>query len=171
MGTAVLNGVEVALWDLKGKIENKPVHELLGGCKFESLLCYAIGGFGPPFPLDLKTDEYYRLQFAQRKDLWKLRNGFGGEFVLDDHAGEVVRLLGGLLIKDFGLVEDEVVPARLKPQVRDRVLQADLRANGIDHPGALSSRGFGPPIQPAHSELFFADEQSPSEISSARTVR
>jgi galactonate dehydratase len=44
LGSIVLCGIEAALWDLKGKIENKPVYELLGGLKHDSLDCYATGG-------------------------------------------------------------------------------------------------------------------------------
>ncbi len=44
LGAIVLTGVEAALWDLKGKLENKPVHALLGGAKHEKLPAYATGG-------------------------------------------------------------------------------------------------------------------------------
>lgn len=51
LGLSVLNGIEAALWDLKGKVENKPVYELLGGTKHESLPTYASGG-PSNYPLD-----------------------------------------------------------------------------------------------------------------------
>ncbi|MFC5863664.1 mandelate racemase/muconate lactonizing enzyme family protein [Acidicapsa dinghuensis] len=35
-----IGGVDLALWDLKGKIEGKPVHELLGGAKRDRLPAY-----------------------------------------------------------------------------------------------------------------------------------
>ena len=38
---AALSGVEVALWDLRGKELDAPVHELLGGGRTESLVPYA----------------------------------------------------------------------------------------------------------------------------------
>ncbi len=44
LGSIVLCGIESALWDLKGKIEGKPVHVLLNGQQHESLPCYATGG-------------------------------------------------------------------------------------------------------------------------------
>lgn len=44
LGAVVLNGIEAALWDLKGKMYQLPVYELLGGRKHEALLCYATGG-------------------------------------------------------------------------------------------------------------------------------
>jgi L-alanine-DL-glutamate epimerase-like enolase superfamily enzyme len=37
LGLIVLNGIEAALWDLKGKLEGKPVHALLGGAKHAQL--------------------------------------------------------------------------------------------------------------------------------------
>ncbi|MEO6908349.1 MAG: DUF4838 domain-containing protein, partial [Abditibacteriaceae bacterium] len=55
---------------------------------FKSRTFFGTGGFGPTFALDPKVDQYYRLQFARREDLWKSRNGFGGEFILGGHAGE-----------------------------------------------------------------------------------
>lgn len=36
-----LSGIDIALWDIKGKAEGKPVHELLGGAKRDSVRAYA----------------------------------------------------------------------------------------------------------------------------------
>ena len=47
LGASVLNGIEAALWDLKGKLLGLPVYELLGGRKHERLLAYATGGPAP----------------------------------------------------------------------------------------------------------------------------
>jgi L-alanine-DL-glutamate epimerase-like enolase superfamily enzyme len=54
LGLTVINGIEAALWDLKGKIYGLPVYQLLGdgrgdgsgngGEKHENLPCYATGG-------------------------------------------------------------------------------------------------------------------------------
>ena len=43
VGVNVLAGIEAALWDLKGKMEELPVYELLGGRVHDRLLCYASG--------------------------------------------------------------------------------------------------------------------------------
>lgn len=40
----VLSGVEMALWDIKGKVAGKPVHNLLGGLAHDKLRLYASGG-------------------------------------------------------------------------------------------------------------------------------
>ncbi len=43
--TGALAGLDIALWDLKGKLFGQPVHKLLGGAWRTSLTCYAsIGG-------------------------------------------------------------------------------------------------------------------------------
>src|SRR5919199_1803017 len=36
-----LSGIDIALWDIKGKAEGKPVHELLGGAKRDRVRAYA----------------------------------------------------------------------------------------------------------------------------------
>lgn len=72
LGASVLSGIEAALWDLKGKVEGKPVCELLG--KYsptlpQKLLGYATGG-PSNFPTDRlaeKLDFYRSLGFVAAK--------------------------------------------------------------------------------------------------------
>jgi galactonate dehydratase len=65
LGASVLTGIEAALWDLKGKLLNQPVHALLGGRKFDKLACYATGGPSnyPKERLAKKIDHYFSLGF------------------------------------------------------------------------------------------------------------
>jgi L-alanine-DL-glutamate epimerase-like enolase superfamily enzyme len=65
LGVIVLNGIEAALWDLKGKLLDQPVHALLGGAKFDRLPCYATGGPAnyPKDKLAGKIDHYFSLGF------------------------------------------------------------------------------------------------------------
>jgi len=65
LGVIVLNGIEAALWDLKGKLLGLPVYELLGGRKFDRLPCYATGGPSnyPKARLAEKMDFYLSLGF------------------------------------------------------------------------------------------------------------
>jgi galactonate dehydratase len=63
----VLAGIEAALWDLKGKLENMPVYKLLSkGASYHSQLpCYATGG-PSNYPLDklaAKVEFYQSLGF------------------------------------------------------------------------------------------------------------
>lgn len=68
-GLTVLNGIEAALWDLKGKLEGKPVCQLLGGLRHEALDCYATGGPSnyPKEHLARKIDFYLSLGFRAFK--------------------------------------------------------------------------------------------------------
>jgi hypothetical protein len=56
--------------------------------------------------------------------------------------GEQVRLSGGPLVTDWKPVSDAAIKARLDPAVRDKVLQADLKAIGVTDYGDMSG-GFG----------------------------
>lgn len=69
LGLIVLNGIEAAMWDLKGKMLGKPVCELLGGSKHEKLLCYASGGPSnyPKEKLAKKIDSYISLGYRAIK--------------------------------------------------------------------------------------------------------
>ena len=42
---AALSGIDIALWDLKGKIMGQPLHRLLGGTTADRVPCYATGHY------------------------------------------------------------------------------------------------------------------------------
>ncbi len=69
LGPAVLAGIEAALWDLKGRLLDRPVYELLGGARHEQLLAYATGGPSnwPVDRLKQKVDSYLALGFRAFK--------------------------------------------------------------------------------------------------------
>jgi galactonate dehydratase len=48
LGSTALSGIDIALWDLKGKILGRPVYELLGGPLRPSLRVYANGWYTNP---------------------------------------------------------------------------------------------------------------------------
>ncbi len=61
VGVNVLAGIEGALWDLRGKIDKLPVHQLLGGRRHERLLGYATGSVSNyPWPNLIEKIERYR---------------------------------------------------------------------------------------------------------------
>ncbi len=72
--------------------------------------------------------------------------------------GEEVRLVGGREVKGWKPVKDPEILSRIDPAARGKVLQADLKAQGITDYGKLTSRGFGREIKPAALELFFNDK-------------
>ena len=41
IASMAISGVDIALWDIAGKVAGKPMHELLGGCKRERLVANA----------------------------------------------------------------------------------------------------------------------------------
>ena len=71
--------------------------------------------------------------------------------------GEEVRLTGGRKVAGFKPVTDPDVLSRIDEPSRGRILQADLKAQGITDFGEMRSRGFGRQIVPAGLELFFGD--------------
>ncbi len=79
----------------------------------------------------------------------------GAPLVWSACGNERARILGGRVITGFQPVTDESVRARLDDMARDKVLVADLRAQGIQDYGTLKSRGFARPAAPAQGELFF----------------
>ena len=71
---------------------------------------------------------------------------------------EPVRIVGGLEVKDWKPVNDEAILSRMDPACRGKVLQADLKAEGISDFGALKSYSWGGGRDTAPLELFFQDK-------------
>jgi len=70
--TAVIAGLEIALWDIKGKALDKPVYELLGGLVNEKLRSYTY-----LYPKDgdayQSTNVHYKANVAaeRAKEYWR----------------------------------------------------------------------------------------------------
>ena len=90
-------------------------------------------------------------------------------FALDDRdsattyraaPGAEVRIAGSIGIPNNALkpVTDPEVLSRLLPEVRGRVLEADLHALGVSNFGEIGPRGFRRPYIAAPLELFIDDE-------------
>lgn len=69
IGTHVLAGIEGALWDLRGKMDNVPVHHLLGGRLYDKLPAYATGSISnyPWTDLVQKFEQYQNAGFRAAK--------------------------------------------------------------------------------------------------------
>ena len=85
----------------------------------------------------------------------------GGRLTWAAWKDEEVRLTGGRQVVGWSKVTDPVILARLSPEAGTNVVQADLKALGINNFGSLKSRGFSRPTVPAHLELFFRGEPMP----------
>jgi thioredoxin-like negative regulator of GroEL len=70
------------------------------------------------------------------------------------YQGEQARVTGGVQVQGFEPVRDAAILARLPEEARGKVLQLDLKANGITQFGELKPHGFGSDGQPI-MELFF----------------
>jgi len=75
--------------------------------------------------------------------------------------GEEVRITGGKIITGWKPVTDPAVLDRLDPAARGKVLQVDLKAQGITDYGSLGGKFGGKPL--LRLELFFQDK--PMQIS------
>jgi L-alanine-DL-glutamate epimerase-like enolase superfamily enzyme len=73
---SVLSGVEMALWDICGKVAGKPVHALLGGAAHSRLLAYASGGTAA-WPAEAAVTQARRYMEAGYRAV-KLGTGFEG---------------------------------------------------------------------------------------------
>lgn len=69
----VIGGVEMALWDLKGKALGVPVYELLGGRAHQEIQAYASGGSNKPFD-DLKREMFGYVEKGYRNIKIRINN-------------------------------------------------------------------------------------------------
>ena len=74
------------------------------------------------------------------------------------YQDEEVRLIGGNQIDGFKPVTDPAILKRVDEKYRDKILQTDLRAQGITDFGKVSPKRFGGPAHSTGLELFFEDE-------------
>lgn len=111
-----IGGVDLALWDLKGKIEGKPVHALLGGAKRDRLPAY-----GTIYPM-ARTPEEVRAQVeeGQAKNLRHFK------FAADPWWLEDIPLTGRLLAAAREQAGDQahlIVDAALSYRTAEQGLQ------------------------------------------------
>ncbi len=67
---AALSGVDIALWDLKGKILDQPLYKLLGGSPTTEIPCYATGHYFR------QVDEDKAIDIILQEAAQNLENGF-----------------------------------------------------------------------------------------------
>ncbi|HEV2214776.1 MAG TPA: mandelate racemase/muconate lactonizing enzyme family protein, partial [Terracidiphilus sp.] len=111
-----IGGVDLALWDLKGKIEGKPVHALLGGAKRNRLPAY-----GTIYPM-ARTPEDVRAQVRQGQ----AKNLRHFKFAADPWWLEDIPLTGRLLAAAREQAGDQahlIVDAALSYRTAEQGLQ------------------------------------------------
>ncbi len=74
------------------------------------------------------------------------------------YKDEEVRLTGGKQVEGFKPVTNPAVLRRIDQKYHDKILQTDLREQGITDFGKVSPRRFGGPAHSTGLELFFEDE-------------
>jgi galactonate dehydratase len=61
LATTALSGIDIALWDLKGKLLDRPVYQLLGGAHRKKIRVYANGWYTNPGTPEQNADEARRV--------------------------------------------------------------------------------------------------------------
>ncbi|MHC4241292.1 MAG: right-handed parallel beta-helix repeat-containing protein [Planctomycetota bacterium] len=74
------------------------------------------------------------------------------------YRNEKVRLIGGKQIEGFKPVTDPAILKRIDQKYHDKILQIDLKAQGITDFGKVSPKRFGGPAHSTGLELFFEDK-------------
>lgn len=98
ISTTAISGLDIALWDLKGKILNQPIYKLLGGSLREKIMVYANGWYTNPGTPKLNAEEaekvismgYKAIKFDPfgQKNFYKLSKE---EFFLSENRIKEVR--------------------------------------------------------------------------------
>ncbi|KKO18909.1 MAG: hypothetical protein BROFUL_02388 [Candidatus Brocadia fulgida] len=74
------------------------------------------------------------------------------------YNNEKVKLIGGKEITGFKPIDDPAILKRIESPYRDKIVQVNLKAQGIKDFGEMKPRGMGRPVYPAGIELFFQDK-------------
>jgi len=76
IAVSIIGAIETALWDILGKVQKKPLYELIGGKKYDKIRVYASGGMQKPIKdLVAEVEEYLENGFSAVK----IRGGYGRE--------------------------------------------------------------------------------------------
>jgi L-alanine-DL-glutamate epimerase-like enolase superfamily enzyme len=105
-----MGGIDMALWDIKGQAERKPVHELLGGLRRDRIEAY-----GTIYPM-AQTEEGVQRQVEDAMRRLRLRNvKFAADpWWMDDleKTGKLLQAARHVLGKDGGLIVDAALSYR-----------------------------------------------------------
>jgi len=146
IGAGVLSAIDIALWDIEGKVRGVPVHALLGGVARPRVPLYVSAGFMQP-PTRLR-EEMQRWRDAGHRAV-KIR-GFGTPHeviqtaaVARDALGSSVDLMldlaANFLPKAFDVEESLFIAAGLK-ELDVKFLEEPMRSDDVRGYSALVAR-------------------------------
>jgi L-rhamnonate dehydratase len=159
-----IGGIDMALWDIRGQVEKKPVYELLGGRRRERIEAY-----GTIYPM-AQTEEGVERQVEDAMQRLRLRNvKFAADpWWMDDlpKTSKLLQAARRTLGKDCGLIVDAALSyraaddgLRLLPILREAgilFLEAPLPLD--DWEGHARMAGHGVPLGVGDLGLTHVDE-------------
>ena len=141
LASYAISAVDLALWDLKGKLLGRPVYELLGGPAREKIYCYATGH---------DFEWFQELGFKAIK-IWNLHGANGGLEALDKNEAMVAaareQLGSGFeIMLDMWLVHDITFTVELAERLRPYRLKWLERLSPSRPPQRLRARSRAPAL-------------------------
>ena len=138
-----LSGIDIALWDIKGKHFGVPVHRLLGGAERTEVQAYATG-------------------------LYRRKSGDPLRYLPEEAAGYVDEGFKAVKLKvGFGIEEDAAVTAAVRAAIgRDVALMVDAN-HAYDSVAAIR---LGRMIEP-HEIGWFEEPGPPEDVAGYRAVK
>ncbi len=144
-----IGGIDMALWDIKGQVDRKPVHELLGGLRHDRIEAY-----GTIYPM-AQTEESVERQVRDAMQRLRLRNvKFAADPWWMDDLGKIGKLLQAArrtLGRDGGLIVDAALSyktaedgLRLLPVLKDAgilFLEAPLPLDDWEGHARMAAQG------------------------------
>lgn len=85
----------------------------------------------------------------------------GAPVTYGNYNNEKVHIVGGQAVSGFAAVTSPAALARIDKAYHAKILQADLKAQGITSYGQMKSRGFGRSMHQAGLELFLSGQPMP----------
>ena len=151
LATTALSGLDIALWDLKGKVLDRPVYQLLGGAHRKRIRVYANGWYTNPG------------KAAQNADEAKAVVDMGYTALKFDPFGQ--KNYYKISLAEAQLAEDRVAAVReaVGPHV-DILVEAHAKFN------VMNAIQLGQRLE-AYRPLFYEEPVAPENIAELREVR
>lgn len=111
---SAISGIDIALWDIRGKFWNAPIHQLMGGPLRTSVRAYATGTY-------------------------RLEGHTGTDYILDEVAGYAKQGFSGVKLKiGFGVPEDVALVRATRARLGDGIALMLDANHGYDRVEAIA---------------------------------